>query len=213
MEPAFIDKHKIIAICRRIYGEDLAKLAQALCRGGIRMIEVTFDQADPDHLRKSAEAIRLIAEATDGAVIPGAGTVMTLDQLHAAKEAGAAYIISPNTDPAVITETKALGLISIPGAMTPSEIASAHNLGADFVKLFPTGQLGLDYVKAIRAPISHVKLLATGGVNEQNLADYLAAGMSGAGISGRLTDSKLIRAGEFAEIERRAAVFMKIAEG
>ena len=195
MEPAFIDKHKIIAICRRIYGEDLAKLAQALCRGGIRMIEVTFDQADPDHLRKSAEAIRLIAEATDGAVIPGAGTVMTLDQLHAAKEAGAAYIISPNTDPAVITETKALGLISIPGAMTPSEIASAHNLGADFVKLFPTGQLGLDYVK------------------EQNLADYLAAGMSGAGISGRLTDSKLIRAGEFAEIERRAAVFMKIAEG
>ena len=213
MRPEFLAENKIVAICRRIYGDDLAKLAGALCKGGVKMIEVTFDQADPEHLRKTAEAIELIRQATDGQVLPGAGTVMTKAQLETAAKAGAEYIISPNTDEDIIRQTKDLGLISIPGAMTPSEIANAHKYGADFVKLFPTGQLGLDYVKAIRAPISHIKLVATGGVTEENLAAYLAAGMAGAGISGRLTDMKLISAGNFEEIERRAAAFAAIAKG
>ena len=209
----FIQEHKIVAICRKIYGDDLRNLACALSRGGVRMIEVTFDQADPEHLERTAEAIELITQATEGTVLAGAGTVMTEEQLLTAAKAGAKYIISPNTDEQIIRKTKELGLVSIPGAMTPSEIASAHKWGADFVKLFPTGQLGLDYIKAIMAPISHVKLVATGGVNEENLPAYLAAGMAGAGISGRLTDKKLIEAGNFEEIERRAAVFAAIARG
>lgn len=186
MTTKIIEENKIIAICRRIYGEQLENLAKALNEGGVKLIEVTFDQADPAHLEKTGEAIRMITEATSGEVLPGAGTVMTLEQLRAAAAAGAKYIISPNTDEEIIKETKRLGLVSIPGAMTPSEISNAHKWGADFVKLFPTGELGLSYVKAIRAPISHVKLVATGGINEENLRAYLDAGMSGAGISGRL---------------------------
>ena len=94
--------------------------------------------------------------------------------------------------------------------MTPSEIITAHNLGADIVKLFPSGYLGFRYIKDILAPISHVKLCATGGVNEENWGEYLDLGFAGAGISGRLCDKKCIAAGDFAEITRRAKVFMDI---
>ena len=210
---AWITRHKIIAICRKIYGNELARLTEALAAGGIKLIEVTFDQADPTHMEKTARAIELVKERSGGEVLPGAGTVMTADQVDVAKAAGAAYIISPNSDEAVIHRTKEGGLVSIPGAMTPTEIAAAHNCGADFVKLFPTSLLGPDYVKAISAPISQVKLVATGGVTEDNLLTYLKLGMVGAGVSGRLTDKKLIAEGNFAEIRRRAAVFAAIAGG
>ena len=137
----------------------------------------------------------------------GAGTVLTREQVKAAADAGACYIISPNTDADVITYTKELGLVSIPGAMTPSEIMNAHNLGADIVKLFPSGYLGFRYIRDILAPISHVKLCATGGVSEENWGEYLSLGFAGAGISGRLCDKKCIESGDFAEITRRAKVF------
>jgi len=95
-------------------------------------------------------------------------------------------------------------MVSIPGALTPTEIMTAHRCGADFVKLFPVAQLGIPYVKAITAPISHVKLLAVGGVNETNIADYLSAGLRGAGIGGNLANKKWIEAGEYHRITETA---------
>ena len=130
--------------------------------------------------------------------------------MKAAADAGARYIMSPNVDPEVIACTKELGLVSMPGAMTPSEILEAHKLGADIVKLFPSGYLGFGYIKDILGPISHVKLCATGGVNEDNWGTYLDYGFVGAGVSSRLSDKKLIAAGDFEEITRRAKVFMDI---
>ena len=206
----FIQENKVITICRKVYGEDLLRLAAALYEGGVKLIEVTFDQADPDCVEKTAEAIRSLCAAFGDRMMFGAGTVLTREQVKAAAEAGARYIISPNTDASVILFTKELGLVSIPGAMTPSEIITAHNLGADIVKLFPSGYLGFSYIKDILAPISHVKLCATGGVNEENWGEYLDLGFAGAGISGRLCDKKCIAAGDFAEITRRAKVFMDI---
>ena len=206
----FIQENKVITICRKVYGEDLLRLAAALYEGGVKLIEVTFDQADPDCVEKTAEAIRSLCAAFGDRMMFGAGTVLTREQVKAAAEAGARYIISPNTDAAVILFTKELGLVSIPGAMTPSEIITALNLGADIVKLFPSGYLGFRYIKDILAPISHVKLCATGGVNEENWGEYLDLGFAGAGISGRLCDKKCIAAGDFAEITRRAKVFMDI---
>ena len=206
----FIQENKVITICRKVYGEDLLRLAAALYDGGVKLIEVTFDQADPDCVEKTAEAIRSLCAAFGDRMMFGAGTVLTREQVKAAAEAGARYIISPNTDASVILFTKELGLVSIPGAMTPSEIITAHNLGADIVKLFPSGYLGFRYIKDILAPISHVKLCATGGVNEENWGEYLDLGFAGAGISGRLCDKKCIAAGDFAEITRRAKVFMDI---
>lgn len=206
----FIAENKVITICRRVYGEDLLKLADALYAGGIKMIEVTFDQADPDCIEKTSECIRSLCDRFGDKMMFGAGTVLTAEQVVAAAKAGARYIISPNVDADVIARTKELGLVSIPGAMTPSEILTAHKLGADIVKLFPAGYLGFGYIKDILGPISHVKLCATGGVTEENWGKYLEFGFAGAGISGRLCDKKCIAAGDFEEITRRAKVFMDI---
>ncbi len=207
----WIEQYKVVSICRRLYGEELAKLANALTSGGIGFIEVTFDQADPDCIVKTTEAIAMLAERFEGKLLPGAGTVVTVEQVKAAKDAGARYIISPNTDIDVIACTKDLGLVSIPGAMTPSEILAAHKAGADYVKLFPSGNLGFSYIKDILAPISHVKLMATGGVTEENLPEYLKLGFAGAGVSGRLSDKTLIAEENYAELTRRAKAFSEIA--
>ena len=207
----YIEKNKIICICRKIYGEELRKLARAMYDGGIRLMEVTFDQADPDCCQKTGQAIRMVDEEFGGRMQFGAGTVLTREQVDAAKDAGAKYIISPNTDEEIIRYTKQLGLVSIPGAMTPSEILAAHDAGADFVKLFPTVYLGLPYLKDIKGPINHVKLLGTGGLTEENLKDYLDRGMAGAGISGRLVDPELRKKNDYAALSRRAAAFMAIA--
>ena len=204
---------KVVSIVRRVYGEDLKNLAGALCAGGVKFIECTFDQVDPDHLKKTAEAISMLKETYGDKMHVGAGTVLTPAQVNAAYEAGGEFIISPNVSPAVIGRTRKLGLISIPGAMTPTEILTAHDLGADVVKLFPANTLGLKYIKDIMAPITHVKLLATGGVTVDNFADFLAAGMVGAGVGGYLSDKKLIAEGNWAELTQRAEAFSAIARG
>ena len=209
----FMEEKKLVCIIRRIYGEELLRLAAALHKGGVELIECTFDQADPHCAERTAEAIDLLGRSFGGEMLFGAGTVLTPEQVTTARDAGARYIISPNVNPAVIARTKELGLVSIPGAMTPTEILSAHELGADFVKLFPATTLGFKYISDIMAPISHVKLMATGGVTEENLGEYLSRGFMGAGISGRLADKKLIAAGDWEEITRRARVFTDIAAG
>ena len=198
---------KVVAIVRKIYGDTLVGLAQALLAGGICNIEVTFDQADPDGIRKTSESIYALNAKFSGRMYAGAGTVVTLEQLEAAKAAGALYIISPNTDADIIRRTKQLGLISIPGAMTPSEIMTAHNAGADIVKLFPASDLGLPYIKSIRAPINHVKLMATGGINEANFHDFISAGCFAAGIGGTLADASLVAQNNLQELTRRAKAF------
>ncbi len=206
----YIEKYSVICICRKLYGDELLNLAKALSNGGVKLIEVTFDQSDPDGASKTAEAIAALREAFEGTMKIGAGTVLTKQQVDIAKSAGAEYIISPNTDAEVIRYTKENGLVSIPGAMTPTEILTAHHSGADFIKLFPATWLGFPYIKDIIAPLSHVSLIATGGVNEENLKDYYNLGFSGAGISSRLSNSKLIQEGNFSEITERSKNFMTI---
>ena len=208
----FVMENKVITIVRKLYGEKLLKLAQALSEGGIRMIECTFDQSDPDCIARTSEAISLLREKMGDKMHVGAGTVLDVEQVEAAYRAGAEFIIAPNVCPQVIKRTKELGMLSIPGAMTPTEILYAHELGADFVKLFPAATLGFKYIKDIKAPISHVKLIATAGVTEENFGEFLDAGLVGAGISGRLTDKKLIEAGDWAEFTNRARVFSDIAK-
>lgn len=206
----FIEKNKVIAICRGTYGEDLINLVSALKEGGVKLVEVTFDQGDAECLTKTAEAISLLVKEFGEEVRIGAGTVLSIQQVQAAYQAGAEYIISPNTNPEVIKQTKELKLISIPGAFSPSEIISAHEAGADFVKLFPVRALGMGYVKDILGPINHIKLIATAGVTPENLPDYLELGFSGAGISGYLTDKHLIKTSDFNTIKEHAREMMAI---
>ena len=142
----------------------------------------------------------------------GAGTVISAQQVDVAADAGAKFIISPNTDESVIAETIKRGVVSIPGAATPTEILAASRWGADFVKLFPSAQLGFDYIKSIRAPINQVKLLATGGVNLDNIGMFLKLGMVGVGVGGNLCSKKLLAEGRYDEITATAKKFVAALE-
>lgn len=199
--------HKIIAIVRGVYGEDCLNLAKALHEGGIKILEVTFDQARPDQWKHTADTIRLLNDNLSDKMAFGAGTVTSVELVHLAKSAGATFIVSPDTNEAVIRSTVDAGMVSMPGAMTPTEVMTAYSYGADFVKLFPVGSLGVAYLKAVRAPISHVPLLAVGGVNENNVAEFLTAGAVGAGVGGNLVNKKWIAAGEFDKITALAKAF------
>lgn len=206
----YIERNKIIAIVRGTYKEELVNLVSALEKGGVKLVEVTFDQSDPDCLTKTSEAIVTLVKKFAGKMKIGAGTVLNEKQVEIAYHAGAEYIISPNTNQQVIKKAKALNLVSIPGALTPSEILEAYEMGADFVKIFPAGAHDLKYIKDIRGPINHVKILATAGVTPDNLADYLKIGFSGAGISGYLTDKQLISAKKFDVLTKHAKELMTI---
>lgn len=207
-----IEKEKIIAIVRGVASEQCVKVAKALYDGGIRLVEVTFNQKRPDTFQDTADAIAAISQKFDGNMLIGAGTVTTTEQVEMAAKAGAGYIISPNVNIEVIQRTLELGMVSIPGALTPSEIMTAHCAGADYVKLFPVGCMGVDYIKAVLAPVSHVKMLAVGGVNSSNAAEFLRAGMCGVGVGGNLANKKWIEADEYCKITDAACEMVNVVK-
>lgn len=206
-----IEENKIIAITRGIYDEELRKLAKALVDGGIRCFEITFDQTDPNTAETITRNIKMLKKQFGDVLKLGVGTVLTTEQVHIAKEAGAEFIVSPNFNESVVKETLDAGLVSMPGAMTPSEICAADEARADFIKLFPAGTLGIKYCKDIFAPLHHVKYIATVSVTEETFKQYLDLGFVGAGISSRLVDKKLREEGNYAELTRRAQRFVEIA--
>lgn len=207
-----IASRKLIAIVRGLPGEQLEGLANALLAGGITLMEITFNQQKPETWAQTAAGIRMLCDKFAGRIIAGAGTVVTQEQLTMAFEAGAKYIISPNMDAEIIRRTKEMGLVSLPGALTPSEIVEAHKAGADFVKVFPVGNLGPAYIKAIKAPLSHIRLMAVGGVNEKNASDFMKAGASGLGVGGNLVNKEWIASGEWDKITALAAEYVKAVQ-
>lgn len=204
--------YKLIAIVRGVYGQDCLNLAKALYEGGIRLMEVTFDQSKPECLNQTSDTVRLLTEEMGDRMAFGAGTVTSLEMLELAQKAGAQFIVSPDTNEKVIRATIACGMVSMPGAMTATEVLTAHSYGADFVKLFPIGNFGASYMKAICAPINHVRMLAVGGVNEKNIKDFLKAGAVGAGVGGNLVNKQWIAAGEFEKITALAREFTENLE-
>lgn len=210
---ARLTEGRIIAIVRGVASEDMLPLVRALEAGGVRAIEVTFDQRTPESWPDTLRAIRAIADEFNGRVLPGAGTVLTPEQVRMAHDAGATYIISPDVDEAVIAQTRALGMASLPGALTPTEIMRAVRAGCDIVKIFPAGELGAGYIKSIRAPLGHVPMFAVGGVNAANAAEFMRAGVSGLGVGGALTDRALIAGHRFDLIEANARAIVEAARG
>ncbi len=202
---------KVIAIVRGISSSDIVNLATAIKKGGINCIEITLDQSSEKGIEDSLKGIKTLS-SIEGICV-GAGTVMTVQQVHQAVEAGAEYIISPNVDEEVIKETKKLGKVSIPGAMTPTEVAFAYKCGADIVKLFPAGVLGVSYIKALRAPLKHIPMTAVGSVNPANCKSFIDVGCIGIGVGGNLVSKALVEAGKFDEITAVAQEYVKALEG
>ena len=207
-----IEKEKLITIVRGVEKEKLIPLAEAMYTGGIRLLEVTYSANGKVSDEETAECIKILSEHFEGRMYIGAGTVLSEKQVELTKNAGGKFIISPDTNEKVIKKTRELNMVSMPGALTPSEAQKAHIAGADFVKLFPVSNLGADYVKAVKAPLSHIKFLAVGGITLDNMKDYLKAGVCGFGIGSNIVDKKLIDANDFSAITVLAEKYVNIVK-
>ena len=204
-----IRENKIIAIVRGISSRHILDLADALYEGGIVVMEVTFDQTGREGIEETLKSISLLKEKRQDRIKPGAGTVLTPDQVKAAREAGAEYIITPNVNMDVIAQAKERGMTVLAGAYTPTEIELAYRAGADIVKVFPSGAAGPDYIKAVRGPLAHIPLAAVGGVDVVNIGAFFEAGVCCAGVGGCLVNKKQIEAGNFAWVSQKAREFAK----
>ncbi len=192
-----IEENKIIVIVRGVDSKKLIPLAEAMYKGGIRLLEITYSANGAVSDEETANNIALLSKHFEGRMYIGAGTVLTEKQVQLTKTAGGKFIISPDANDSVIKKTRELEMVSMPGALTPTEIQAAHRAGADFVKMFPITNMGIGYVKAVKAPLSHIKLLAVGGVDENNMADYLKAGVCGFGVGSNIIDKKMIEAEDY----------------
>lgn len=208
-----IEEKKIIVIIRGLDPETLKKTVGAMIDGGIGLVELPFDQSGKTSDEETAENIRMLKKAFPDKLCVGAGTVLTVEEAELAAEAGAEYIVSPDTYEPVIKKTRELGLISIPGAFTPTEATNAHRWGADFVKLFPNSEIEPSYLRALVTPLSHIKFLAVGGVTLDSIRPLLDAGARGFGIASAIADKKKIAAGDFAGITAVSKRFVEAVNG
>ena len=205
----YVRQRKIVAIVRGLAPKYMLRLAHALEEGGIGLMEVTYNQKAPETWADTARAIEAVEKEFGERMLAGAGTVITPEQVQMTYNAGGHYLVTPTTQPEIIKMGKALGLGLYPGALTPSEILTAWEAGADAVKVFPVSALGPGYIKAVRAPLSHIPLMAVGGVNEKNAADFMRAGCVGLGVGGNLVNKEWIQNGEWDRITALARAFMK----
>lgn len=208
-----IEKNKIIVIVRGVAKEKLISLVQAMHDGGIRVVECTYDASGKISDEEIADNIKMLCDYFKDKMIVGAGTVLTEKQVELTADAGGKFIISPDIDKEVIAFTKKCGLVSIPGALTPTEVAKAVKYGADFVKVFPVDLFGVKYIKTLKAPLSNAKLLAVNGITADNMTDYLEAGAVGVGIGSGIVNKKYIDENNFTAIIELAKAYTNKVSG
>ena len=197
VKQAILDQ-RVMAIARRIPAETLVQAAEALYRGGVRLLEVTFapgsfrDPSAAAEDERTAAAIAQLRDRMAGRMIVGAGTVMTAGQVEAGNRAG---------------------LVTIPGAMTVTEIADAFRYGADIVKVFPVGVVGPHFFKDVLAPLGDLPLIAVGGVSPETIPAFLAAGVKGFGIGSGMFPRAAMAAGDWAAVAANAKRYADAAHG
>lgn len=191
----------LVAVIRGPSPELTVRMVEALAAGGVIGIEITYTTPD------AAAVVRALDRAFGDSILLGMGTLTDPAQAVEALDAGARYLVSPVTDEALGRAMVATGLPVMIGALTPSEVFRAHQLGSDVVKLFPGSAVGPDYVKALRGPFPHIPIMPTGGVDEHNVADWFRAGVFAVGAGSQLSPTKLAREGRFDEITATAKRF------
>ena len=197
-------KEKLVIISRGVPKETLLEAAEALADAGIRFLESTFDHRIDNCIEENAEKIAFLKKRVGDRIHIGAGTVLNVKEVQAAFDAGCEYIIAPNTKEAVVKETKRLGMYSMPGAATATEICDAWDMGADMVKFFPADDLGMHYITNLRGPLPHIPLMATGGVNPQTIPEFLKRGINAVGTGITVLRPDLVQAKAYAAISALA---------
>ena len=205
----YLQERKVVAIVRGLAPDHIVRLGHALEAGGIGMMEITYDQRRPDTWKDTAGAIEAVEKTFGDRLLVGAGTVIRPQQVRMTYDAGGHYLVTPAVQPDIIHMGKALGLGMFPGAFTATEVLAACDAGADAVKLFPAGSAGPGYIKALKAPLSHVPMLAVGGVNEKNAGEFMKAGCVGVGVGGNLVNREWIENGEWDRITALAKEYIK----
>lgn len=188
----------IVAIIRANSSNELIEAAAAIQTGGIDVIEITM--TTPDALR----VINEVSGRLGDAVLVGVGSVLDAETARAAMLAGAEFVVCPVTKLDVIEICNRYGKVVIPGAFTPTEILTAWETGADYVKVFPSSGVGPSYIKDIKAPLPQIPLIPTGGINAENAAEFITAGASALGVGSSLVSSSIIESGDFDLLTERA---------
>jgi 2-dehydro-3-deoxyphosphogluconate aldolase/(4S)-4-hydroxy-2-oxoglutarate aldolase len=187
-----------VAVLRLDSAERLAPVVHALLEGGIRAVEVTMTT------RGALDALAACSAALGDSILLGAGTVLDSESAQRAVSAGARFVVSPILSPDVIRTCRRYDVVSIPGALSPTEIAAAWEAGADLVKVFPGGLLGPAYLRELHGPLPHLRLMTTGGVTIESAADFLAAGAAVVGVGGALVPRGPATRADYAAITDRA---------
>jgi len=189
----------IIPVVRAASVDDATRAVEAICAGGIPIIEITMTVPD------ALSVIREVIRQHGGKALVGAGTVTTQQQADDCVRAGAQFLVSPGLAAPVLSVGRASGVLAIPGALTPTELMTAHDHGAKLVKIFPCGNLGgPKYLRSLRAPFPGASLIPTGGVSAANAADFIAAGAFALGVGADLVDAKALREGRTTDITAAA---------
>jgi 2-dehydro-3-deoxyphosphogluconate aldolase/(4S)-4-hydroxy-2-oxoglutarate aldolase len=191
----------LVAVIRGPSLELTLKLVDALVQGGVPGIEITFTTPN------ATEVVRALHQQYGDTILLGMGTLTEPDQAQQALEAGATFLVSPGTEPELAAAMTATRLPTMMGALTPTEVMLAKRLGSDVIKLFPGSLTGPGYVKALKGPFPDIKIMPTGGVSADNVAEWFAAGVFAVGAGSELCPPQLVKEGRFDEIASRARHF------
>ena len=198
-----IQKHKIVAIVRLDDLSTAQHITEALVEGGIRVIEFTLTNPD------AVKTIAAMRKTVDESVAIGAGSVITVDQVRAVADAGAQFVVSPVSKQDVIAACLKRDLPAMPGAFTPTEIQQAWEWGASVVKVFPANHLGKRYIKDVKAPLPHLRLMPTGGINVDNLCEFLDLGAFAVGVGSSLINNDAVADRDWNRLRKNAERYVQ----
>jgi len=198
--------HKIVAVIRAENGDLLVDVAESLLAGGVEVMEVTFT------VPRATRVLEKVADRIGSRILLGAGTVLDTETCRMAILAGAEFIVSPAVNVDVIELCKRYSKPVMPGALTPTEVITAWQAGADIVKIFPSEITGPKYLKALHGPLPHIRLMPTGGVNLETAAEFLRCGACALGIGNSLVDPKVVASGDLKKIETLARQYVQIVK-
>jgi 2-dehydro-3-deoxyphosphogluconate aldolase/(4S)-4-hydroxy-2-oxoglutarate aldolase len=197
----------IIPVVRAASAAEARLAAQAVCDGGIPIVEITMT------VPGAVDVIRELRKSAPASVLIGAGTVLDAEAARRCVDAGAQFLVSPGLNLPTIEFAACSGILMLAGALTPTEVITAWNAGSDFVKVFPCGQVGgAKYIKALKGPLPQIPLVPTGGVNLNTAAEFIEAGAAALGIGGELVQADALKSGKADVIVENARKFVAIVK-